>query len=110
MPKKVFLGVVTGNGTAKTRRVEITRRVPHPIYGKYIRRRTVCITHDEDDTSHRGDLVEIIECRPMSKTKRWKLVRVVEASKFQDVVRKRAQAGDEEAQQLLAKSGEETPS
>jgi len=78
MPKRVVIGVVTGDKTAKTRRVEIGRLVKHERYGKYIRRKTVCYTHDENNESRLGDKVEIEESRPLSKTKRWTLLRVVE--------------------------------
>ena len=61
----------------KTRRVEIPRLVKHPRYGKYINRRTICHVHDEKNESHIGDTVEIMETRPLSKTKHWRLVRVV---------------------------------
>jgi small subunit ribosomal protein S17 len=91
MPKKVMVGVVTGDKTDKTRRVEIDRRVRHPLYGKYVRRRTVCHVHDEENASQLGDTVEIIECRPMSKLKRWKLVRVVAKSELVDVAAMRAE-------------------
>ncbi len=101
MPKKVFQGVVTSDNMSKTRRVEITRRVKHPTYGKYIRRRTVCAVHDEDETSHRGDIVEIVECRPMSKNKRWTLVRVVEESKFREVTRKRQSDEEQEVKDVI---------
>ncbi len=94
MPKKVMVGVVTGDKTDKTRRVEIARRVRHPLYGKYVRSRTVCYVHDEENNSHKGDTVEIIECRPMSKTKRWNLVRVVEESKAVDVAAMRAKRAE----------------
>src|SRR5436305_15226088 len=70
-------GVVTSDKMNKTRRVEIPRLVKHPRYGKYIRRRTVCHVHDEKNESHQGDMVEVMESRPMSKTKHWRLVRVV---------------------------------
>ncbi len=92
MPKRVAEGVVTSDKMAKTRRVEIARRVRHPLYGKYIRRRTVCFVHDEDEKSHVGDRVEIIECRPLSKKKRWNLVRVVDESRLVDVAALRARA------------------
>ncbi len=61
----------------KTRRVEIARLVKHARYGKYIRRRTVCHVHDEQNESRTGDTVEIMETRRLSKTKTWRLVRVV---------------------------------
>jgi len=92
MPKKTEVGVVTSDRTAKTRRVEIPRLVKHPKYGKYLRRRTVCYVHDENDESQLGDTVEIVECRPMSKTKRWLLSRVVSKSRLIDVAAMRAAA------------------
>jgi small subunit ribosomal protein S17 len=75
--RRVAVGVVTSDKMNKTRRVEIPRLVKHPRYGKYIRRRTVCHVHDENNDSHAGDTVEIMETRPISKTKHWRLVRVV---------------------------------
>jgi small subunit ribosomal protein S17 len=75
--RRVEVGVVTSDKMQKTRRVEIPRLVKHSRYGKYIRRRTVCHVHDEKDESRRGDTVEIMETRPISKTKHWRLVRVV---------------------------------
>jgi small subunit ribosomal protein S17 len=92
MPRKVAVGVVTSDQMDKTRRVEIPRLVKHPQYGKYIRRKTVCHVHDEDNQSHLGDTVEIAECRPRSKTKRWELVRVVATSRLVDVAAMRAAA------------------
>ncbi len=74
---RLVTGVVTGDKNAKTRRVEIDRLVKHPKYGKFVKQRTVCYTHDETNDSHLGDTVEIRECRPMSRTKRWELIRVV---------------------------------
>jgi len=90
MPKKVAIGVVTSDRTAKTRRVEIPRQVQHPKYGKIVHRKTVCYVHDEQEESAKGDTVEIIEARPTSKTKRWSLVRVIEKSRAVDVVALRA--------------------
>jgi small subunit ribosomal protein S17 len=78
MPKRVAIGVVTSDKMAKTRVVEIPRLVQHAKYGKYIRQRTKCYVHDEAGQANLGDTVEIIECRPRSKSKRWELVRVVE--------------------------------
>jgi len=94
MPKKVATGIVTGDKGAKTRRVEIPRLVKHPKYGKFLRKRTVCYVHDENNDSHMGDKVEIIESRPLSKLKRWQLVRVVEKSKAVDVAALRAQQSE----------------
>ncbi len=75
--RRVEVGVVTSDKMQKTRRVEIPRLVKHARYGKYIRRRTICHVHDERNESRTGDTVEIMETRPLSKTKNWRLVRVV---------------------------------
>ena len=75
--RRLEVGVVTSDRMNKTRRVEIPRLLKHPRYGKYIRRRTVCHVHDERNESHVGDTVEIMETRPLSKTKNWRLVRIV---------------------------------
>ena len=75
--RRMAVGVVTSDKMNKTRRVEIPRLVKHPRYGKYIRRRTICHVHDEQNESHRGDTVEIMETRPLSKLKRWRIVRIV---------------------------------
>ena len=92
MPKKQVIGVVTSDKMNKSRRVEIPRLVKHPKYGKYIRRRTVCHVHDEENRSKIGDTVEIIECPPRSKVKRWELVRVVAESQQVDLAAMRAAA------------------
>ena len=86
MPRRVCVGVVTSDKMAKTRVVEISRLVQHPRYGKYVRRKTVCYVHDEDEQSSRGDTVEIVESRPRSRSKRWELVRVVEKRREEEVV------------------------
>ncbi|MCS6849652.1 MAG: 30S ribosomal protein S17 [Gemmataceae bacterium] len=75
--RKSAIGLVTSDKMNKTRRVEIPRLVKHPRYGKYIRRRTICYVHDEHNESRQGDTVEIMETRPLSKMKHWRLVRVV---------------------------------
>ena len=75
--RRVVIGVVTSDKMNKTRRVEIPRLVKHQRYGKYVRRKTVCHVHDEQNESHLGDTVEIMETRRLSKTKTWRLVRVV---------------------------------
>jgi small subunit ribosomal protein S17 len=92
MPKRVEIGVVLSDKTAKTRRVEIPRLVKHPRYGKYLRRKTVCYVHDENNESKSGDVVEIIESRPTSRMKRWALVRIVEKGKMIDLAAMRAAA------------------
>lgn len=92
MAKRIETGVVVGDKTAKTRRVEIPRLIKHPRYGKILRRRTVCHVHDETNDSHEGDTVEIRESRPRSKMKRWELVRVVERKRTVDIAAMRAAA------------------
>ncbi|MEM7475634.1 MAG: 30S ribosomal protein S17 [Planctomycetota bacterium] len=90
MPARVAIGVVTSDKASKTRRVEINRTVKHPKYGKFVKRRTVCHVHDENDESAVGDKVEIEESPPLSKLKRWKLLRVVEKSREVDITALRA--------------------
>lgn len=92
MPKRQIIGVVTGDKMQKTRRVEIDRQVRHPKYGKFLRRRTVCHVHDENNESQIGDTVEIIEAPPRSRTKRWDLVRIVSKSQQVDIAAMRAAA------------------
>ena len=75
--RRLLEGTVTSDKMAKTRRVEVERLVRHPKYGKFVKRRTVCYVHDEKNESHRGDTVEIMEARPLSATKTWRLVRIV---------------------------------
>ncbi|HEY4309553.1 MAG TPA: 30S ribosomal protein S17 [Pirellulales bacterium] len=98
MPKKIAIGVVTSDKMAKSRRVEIPRLVKHARYGKYLRRKTVCHVHDEKEESSLGDTVEISECRPMSRLKRWQLVRVVSKSQAVDIAAMRAAAKLEQAE------------
>lgn len=90
MPKRVLTGTVTSDKMLKTRRVEIDRVVQHPKYKKYIRSRTICYAHDEDNESAAGDLVEIVESQPLSKLKRWRLVRVIQKSTAVDLAALRA--------------------
>src|SRR5436190_1445392 len=71
-------GIVTSDVRQKTIRVEIKRLVKHARYGKYIFRSTNLHAHDEKNEAKKGDRVEIIECRPLSKQKRWRLVKIVE--------------------------------
>jgi small subunit ribosomal protein S17 len=99
MPKKQLVGIVTSDKANKSRRVEIGRLVKHPKYGKFLRRRTVCHVHDEENVSSLGDTVEIIECPPKSKTKRWDLIRVVTKSQQVDIAAMRAAAKQEAAEE-----------
>ncbi len=68
---------VLPGGSDKTRRVAVERRVKHPMYGKYVRRTTRMLVHDEDNTAREGDLIAIAEGRPLSRRKSWRLVRVL---------------------------------
>ena len=70
--------MVESDGRNKSRKVVIQYSVRHPKYGKYIRRRSTLQVHDEENISHTGDRVEIAACHPISKTKSWVLLRVVE--------------------------------
>ncbi len=71
------VGTVESDKRDKTRKVVVQFAQKHPKYGKYIKKQTVLHVHDEGNVSRAGDQVEIIPCPPVSKTKRWKLVRVV---------------------------------
>ena len=71
-------GRVVSDAMDKTITVLVERRVKHPLYGKYIRRSTKFHIHDENNECSKGDVVVIEQCRPMSKTKSWRLVEVVE--------------------------------
>jgi small subunit ribosomal protein S17 len=90
--RKTEIGVVKSDKMQKSRRVEVERLVPHPKYGKFLKRRTVCHAHDENNETHVGDIVEIMETRPISKLKRWRIVRIIRKG----------------AQQALAGEGEST--
>lgn len=85
MAKRVEIGVVTRDKADQTRRVEIPRLVRHPVYGKTMRRRTICYAHDADNQSKIGDTVEIQESPPISKLKRWVLTRIVAKGKQQPI-------------------------
>ncbi|MBI4428417.1 MAG: 30S ribosomal protein S17 [Ignavibacteriales bacterium] len=79
--RKVRLGKVVGNKMQKSIVVAIERKVAHPLYKKYFRRTTTLMAHDEKREAGIGDLVKIMETRPLSKQKRWRLVEVVEKAK-----------------------------
>jgi small subunit ribosomal protein S17 len=72
------VGVVDTDKRDKTRKVVVNYLAKHPKYGKFVRQRTVLHVHDEKNESKSGDVVEVAPCRPISKTKSWKLVRIVE--------------------------------
>lgn len=75
---RTLTGRVISDKMNKTITVLVERKVPHPVYGKYVRRSTKIHAHDEKNESKQGDKVMIEECRPLAKTKTWRLVKVVE--------------------------------
>ncbi len=75
---RTLTGRVVSDKMDKTITVLIERKVPHPVYGKYVRRSTKVHAHDENNECKAGDLVMITQCRPLAKTKAWRLVNVVE--------------------------------
>ena len=76
--RRLVRGQVTSDKMQKTVVVEVRRKVRHPLYEKYISRRTKLHAHDENNDARIGDVVEVMQTRPMSATKRWRLVRVVQ--------------------------------
>ena len=79
--RKVRIGKVVSNKMQKSIVVSIERRVSHPIYKKYFRKTTQLMAHDEKNEAQIGDIVKIMETRPLSKSKRWRLVEIVEKAK-----------------------------
>ena len=79
--RKTKIGVVTSNKMEKTVTVEIESKVKHPIYGKFVKKTTKFHAHDEKNECGIGDTGKIMEARPLSKTKRWRLVEIVEKAK-----------------------------
>ena len=76
--KRTKTGRVVSNKANKTVTVLLERQVKHPLYGKYIKRSTKVHAHDEENSCGEGDLVTISECRPLSKTKSWRVVEILE--------------------------------
>jgi small subunit ribosomal protein S17 len=79
--RKQRVGVVTSDKMDKTITISVERRVKHPIYGKFVKSTKKFKAHDEANTCHTGDVVRIMETRPLSKTKRWRLVDIIERAK-----------------------------
>jgi small subunit ribosomal protein S17 len=79
--RKTRLGIVISNKMDKTITVAIERKVPHPIYKKYFKKTSKLMAHDEKGECHIGDKVKIMETRPLSKNKRWRLLEIVEKAK-----------------------------
>ena len=79
--RKERIGVVVSNKMEKSIVVAIHRKVKHPIYGKFVNKTTRFVAEDEQNTCNEGDTVKIMETRPLSKTKRWRLVEIIERAK-----------------------------
>lgn len=79
--RKVRLGTVVSDKMDKTVVVAVERRVAHPLYGKQVARTRKLHAHDEENVARQGDLVRIMETRPLSKSKRWRLVEVIEQAR-----------------------------
>jgi small subunit ribosomal protein S17 len=79
--RKTRIGIVSSNKMTKTITVAVERKIKHPIYGKFLKKTTKFHAHDETNTAGIGDVVRIMETRPMSKTKRWRLVEIIEKAK-----------------------------
>lgn len=79
--RKERVGIVVSNKMDKTITVAVRRQMKHPMYGKYLERSSKMMVHDEENTAGEGDTVRIMETRPISKNKRWRLVDIVERAK-----------------------------
>ncbi|MFC2079982.1 30S ribosomal protein S17 [Bacteroidota bacterium] len=75
------VGVVTSDSMNKSIVVVVKRKVKHPIYGKFVNKSSKFMAHDEENTANTGDTVKISETRPLSKSKRWRLVEIIERAK-----------------------------
>lgn len=79
--RKSRIGIVSSDKMDKTITVTVLRKIKHPIYGKFVKKSTKFHAHDENNTAGVGDTVRIMETRPLSKTKRWRLVEIIEKAK-----------------------------
>jgi small subunit ribosomal protein S17 len=79
--RKEVIGKVTSNKMDKSIVVSIERRIKHPLYGKFLRKTKKYVAHDENNECNEGDVVQLMETRPLSKSKRWRLVKIVEKAK-----------------------------
>jgi small subunit ribosomal protein S17 len=79
--RKSRIGIVNSSKMDKTITVAVERKVKHPIYGKFLKKTTKFMAHDEQNTAGPGDTVRIMETRPLSKNKRWRLVEIIEKAK-----------------------------
>ncbi|MBD3289978.1 30S ribosomal protein S17 [candidate division KSB1 bacterium] len=79
--RKTKIGTVVSDKMDKSRVISVERFLRHPLYGKFVRKTSKFMAHDENNESHTGDTVRIMETRPLSKRKRWRLLEVVEKAK-----------------------------
>jgi len=79
--RKTRIGIVSSDKMTKTITVAVERKVQHPIYGKFVKKTTKFHAHDENNAAGIGDVVRIMETRPLSRTKRWRLVEIIEKAK-----------------------------
>jgi small subunit ribosomal protein S17 len=79
--RKIRVGVVSSNKMQKTISVKVDRKLRHPIYGKFVTKSKKFMAHDENNDCNIGDTVKIMETRPLSKNKRWRLVEILEKAK-----------------------------
>jgi small subunit ribosomal protein S17 len=79
--RKEIVGKVLKNKMEKSITVSVERKVQHPIYGKYVKKTSKFMAHDEKNECNVGDIVQIMETRPLSKNKRWRLVQIIEKAK-----------------------------
>jgi|TARA_B110000495_G_C22746640_1_gene437611 small subunit ribosomal protein S17 len=79
--RKERIGVVTSNKMEKSIVVMVERKVKHPLYGKFVKKSTKFIAHDQENSCNEGDIVKIMETRKMSKNKNWRLVDIIEIAK-----------------------------
>ena len=80
-PKRTLQGVVTSCAGNKSATIMLERRIKHPVYGKFIKKTAKLKAHDEKNECSEGDIVKVMETRPLSKTKRWRLIEVIEKVK-----------------------------
>ena len=79
--RKEKIGVVTSNRMSKSIVVSIERKVKHALYGKFVKKTSKFVAHDQENTCNEGDIVKIMETRPLSKNKNWRLVEIIERAK-----------------------------
>ncbi len=79
--RKVITGTVASDQMDKSRTIVVQRYIKHPLYKKYVKKTSKFMAHDENNESHTGDVVKIMETRPLSRRKRWRLVEILERAK-----------------------------